>query len=149
MGTIQTESEINTTTKTSGLPITCARGHQIYATYFPVLNRYGFACGLCHELGTAVTKGNDVLVMRDAEDSYGDSKKDDLLLYMETKAVHLCCPKSHPLMIFQLRAKGYALGCIHCKCYSKEIEDKGKILSVFVLRTLGTEAGKVPSAIIH
>lgn len=140
-------SETAPDVKTSALPLTCAEGHQIYAVYFPALKQYGFACGLCHTLGTTVTKGNQILAMRAAHDVIS-SLKEDLLLYTETKCVHLACgPKFHPLMVFQLRAgEGYAFGCIHCKRYSREVEDKGKIISVVVLRELEKSA---PSVIIH
>lgn len=138
--------------KSSALPLTCAEGHQIYAVYIPALSDYGFACGLCHEIGTTVTKGTQVLAIGSiaeiARHHWQGIKKEDLLLYSETKAAHLSCgPKQHPLMVFQLReGEGYAFGCLHCKRYSQEIEDKGTVLSVFVLREL---AKPEPKIIIH
>lgn len=124
--------------KTVTLPLLCeAKGHQVYVMYLPQLERFGFGCGMCHSFGTSLTHGNKVLEIHEVNSPKGFVRdvRADLMLGMETKAVHQCCPKGHYVMAFEM-THGFGFGCIHCKLYSLSFNWKDKVLEVRVVREL-------------
>lgn len=135
----------STTTKTVSLPLMCNSGHQIYIVYFPPLDQFGFACAMCHSLGTSITHGEKVLQVMDAVESRVRKiglQKDDLLFGVDVRAVHQKCPKGHNLMAFEF-TQGFGVGCIHCKIYSLTFGDKGRTYEIRVTRELDPMDPKV------
>jgi hypothetical protein len=132
-----------TATKTVTLPLFCNEGHQIYIVWFPQLDCFGFACAMCHVLGTSITHGERVLEVLDvtAKASTGFTKA-DLLLGMGTRVVHQQCTKHHNLMAFEF-TEGFGVGCIHCKLYSLTFGDKGRTFEIRVTRKLDPKDPKV------
>jgi hypothetical protein len=129
--------------KTAFLPLSCFKGHQIYVVYFSAINRHGFACGICHTLGTTLTHGSKLLEIAGVNDSpdWTPDKRADLLLGMEVKALHTTCSKKHFIMGVEFSELGqYGFGCIHCKSYSLTVQDRGADLEIRVVREVRKDA---------
>lgn len=129
--------------KTTFIPVNCAKGHQIYLVWFPALNRHGFACGLCHILGTTITHGTRLLEVAPARSlaEYVPDAKADLMVGMESKAIHTTCSKGHFVMVVEFpMLKEFGFSCIHCKHYSLNVTDRGKDLEIKMVRDLRPEA---------
>jgi hypothetical protein len=104
---------------------------------FPQLERFGFACGVCHVMGTALTHGNKVLQVMPMhnDDVLPMPKFEELLLGRHVKAIHQCCKKGHYLMAFEY-TQGFGVSCIHCKEYSLMFAFNGRAYEIRVTREL-------------
>jgi hypothetical protein len=132
---MQPDDEV--TRKVQTLPVSCAKGHQVYVLFFPELKRYGFGCGMCHTLGTTVTCGNKVLGIRPVNRGpQPHMLKEELMLGLGAKGVHVCCGKRHYIMVMEFGGIGYGFGCVHCKTYALETSYQETVLEIRVLREL-------------
>jgi hypothetical protein len=136
--------EQETSTKTVSLPLMCDEGHQMYIMFLPQVDRFGFGCGMCHKFGSTITHGPRVLEVQEVTSSKGPTKdfREDLMLGMETKAVHQCCPKGHYVMAFEF-TQGFGFGCIHCKIYTLAFMHNERLYEIRVVRELDNNDPKV------
>lgn len=136
--------EQETQTKTVSLPLMCEEGHQVYIMFLPQLNRFGFGCGMCHKFGSTLTHGPRVLEVQAVTAPKGPTAdvKAEMMLGMETKAVHQCCPKGHYVMAYEF-TQGFGFGCLHCKSYSLEFAHNETVYEIRVVRELDNHDPKV------
>lgn len=138
--------------KTTWIPISCMRGHQIYAVYFPPLDLYGFGCGFCHTLGTAVLDQGKLLeIVPVHQEHSAPEQRAQLLMGMHVDAAHVRCQKNHNLMLIGFPQLGqYGFGCLHCKAYALEFAGmKGDVLKVLAEKQMNISQDNLQPHLIH
>jgi hypothetical protein len=121
--------------KVSHIPVECTAGHPISVVYFPMLDNYGFGCGVCHHLGLNVTATQDHGKLIEIGVLSGPAcpkLTGDLLLFTEQKADKITCPKGHEIgvMTYGHHGESPSLGFSepHCKLYAPEIVHRDRVL---------------------